>query len=73
MKQRPCVRCGSRPRGDDLFVCLTCADDPTKLDEMRQAEEATRDLPYNSGERGRAQRAYLVKTFHWNGHWSQRG
>ena len=72
MKPKPCVRCGSRPRGEELFVCYPCADDPVKLDEVRQAEIATRDIT-DQNDRRRAQRAFLVRTLHWSGHWSSRG
>jgi len=72
MKPKPCVRCGSRPRGEELFVCYPCSTDPVKLDEVRQAQKAT-DITLNNGERSRAERTYLVKTFHWHGHWGPRG
>lgn len=72
MRERPCVRCGSRPRADDLFVCPVCADDPVKVDEVRQANEATKGI-HDPRERGLAARRFLVETFRWVGHWSPRG
>lgn len=68
---QPCVRCGQRARGDDLYVCQPCAVDPVKLDEVRQANAATADIS-DPNERRRIARNYLVKTFHWAGKWSRR-
>lgn len=72
MKPRLCVRCGKEPRAEDLFVGPACADDPAKVAEVRDAEAATKFLVTTDGERGRAQRAYVVQTHHWHGHWSHR-
>lgn len=68
----PCVRCGTRARADDLFVCNLCSTDPVKLDEVRQAEKATEGFVGSERERRLEQRRLLVKTFHWFGHWSRR-
>lgn len=50
-----------------MFICDTCLADSTKEDELRQATEFTKDLPFE--ERGKAQRKFLVQTFRWNGRW----
>ena len=66
------VRCGSRPRADDLFVCSRCADDPQKLEEVHQANVATVGVA-DPRARGTAARRYLVKTFRWSGGWGRNG
>lgn len=67
----PCVRCGSLPRAEELFVCAPCATDPQKLDEVRQADAATSFI-HDPRERSRAARKFLVDNLKWVGHWSSR-
>jgi hypothetical protein len=58
-----CVRCGSRPRWNETFLCQHCYEDPIHNKETAEAIEKAGD----------GARAYLVKTFHWAGKWSTRG
>ena len=73
MIRRPCVRCGSEPRAEDLFVGVACADDPAKIDEVSQARCMTSDFVGSERERRLEQRRILVSTFQWAGRWSPRG
>lgn len=67
MTRRPksCVKCGIRPRywdGDGyLFYCLTCREDPETREQV-QAAAMLASHPI-------AQRAALMRLFHWNGGW----
>jgi hypothetical protein len=61
---RACVRCGTEPRADEVFLCLTCLDSPTARREIREAVATVVD--------GQAQRAWLVAHRHWVGGWSIR-
>ncbi len=61
-RQWVCVRCGSRPRWNDTFLCQRCYEDPIHNKEVHEATEKAGDKA----------RDYLVKTFHWAGRWSTR-
>lgn len=62
--RRPCVRCGTRDRKAEIFLCGKCLDDPVTQAEIDQA--IARDVD------GRAQRLWLVGAMRWYGHWSTR-
>lgn len=60
MYVRQCVRCGSRPRREDSFLCITCSADPQQKKEVAEAmAKVDNDM--------RFARTYLIKTFRWHG------
>lgn len=65
MRERPCVRCGERPRHDDSFICAECADNPLAAAEVRAAVR-------RAGPKHEDQRAYLMARKGWVGGWSLR-
>jgi ribosomal protein L37E len=66
MNERPCVRCGERPRHDDSFICAKCAGSAQTKREIAAAKRASSERDYL------LQRKYLTDRKGWVGGWSIR-
>ena len=60
---RLCVRCGTHPRADEVWVCESCWRDPALRREMSAARQHDHD--------GLAQRRWLVAEKGWKGGWGR--
>ena len=56
-----CVRCGRRPRADEVFVCDQCLHDRRFFKEMG----ALRNLPFKEA------RHKAITEYHWAGGWGR--